>query len=181
MRSTETADLWWKNAVIYCLDIERFFDSDGDGAGDFAGAAQRVDYLAELGVTCVWLMPFYPTPNRDDGYDVVDFYGVDSRLGGLGDLVEFIRTAKDRGLRVIADLVVNHTSDQHPWFRQARSSKDNPYRDYYVWRSEEPPDTSKHVVFPDRENAIWTRDDATGEWYLHRFYRHQVTHSCSAR
>jgi trehalose synthase len=173
MRVTDTSDLWWKNAVIYCLDIETFCDSDGDGVGDFAGAAQRMDYLAELGVTCVWLMPFYPSPQRDDGYDIVDFYGVDGRLGTLGDLVEFIRTAKDRGMRVIADLVVNHTSDQHPWFKQARSSKDNPYRDFYVWRSEEPPDTSKEVVFPDKENSIWSKDRKTGEWYLHRFYSHQ--------
>ena len=173
MRVTDTSDLWWKNAVIYCLDIETFCDSDGDGVGDFAGAAQRMDYLAELGVTCVWLMPFYPSPQRDDGYDIVDFYGVDGRLGTLGDLVEFIRTAKDRGMRVIADLVVNHTSDQHPWFKQARSSKDNPYRDFYVWRSEEPPDTSREVVFPDKENSIWSKDRKTGEWYLHRFYSHQ--------
>ncbi|WP_028281083.1 alpha-amylase family protein [Arthrobacter sp. H5] len=173
MRTTDTSDLWWKNAVIYCLDIETFCDSNGDGVGDFAGAAQRVDYLAELGITCVWLMPFYPSPNRDDGYDVMDLYGVDERLGTLGDFVEFVRTAKDRGLRVIADLVVNHTSDQHPWFKQAQSSKDNPYRDFYVWRSEEPPDTSKEVVFPDKENSIWTKDKTTGEWYLHRFYSHQ--------
>ncbi|MBP2217234.1 alpha-amylase family protein [Arthrobacter sp. CAN_C5] len=173
MRITDTSDLWWKNAVIYCLDIETFCDSNGDGIGDFAGAAQRLDYLAELGVTCVWLMPFYPSPQRDDGYDVVDFYGVDERLGTLGDVVEFIRTAKDRGMRVIADLVVNHTSDEHPWFKQARSSKDNPYRDFYVWRSDPPPDTSSEVVFPDQENSIWTKDRKTGEWYLHRFYSHQ--------
>lgn len=173
MRITDTSDLWWKNAVIYCLDIETFCDSDGDGVGDFAGAAQRMDYLAELGVTCVWLMPFYPSPQRDDGYDIVDFYGIDGRLGSLGDLVEFIRTAKDRGLRVIADLVVNHTSDQHPWFQQARSSKDNPYRDFYVWRSDPPPDTSAEVVFPDKENSIWTKDPGTDEWYMHRFYSHQ--------
>ncbi len=173
MRITDTADLWWKNAVIYCLDVETFCDSDGDGIGDFTGAAQRMDYLAELGVTCVWLMPFYPSPQKDDGYDVMDFYGVDGRLGTLGDLVEFIRTAKDRGMRVIADIVVNHTSDQHPWFKESRSSKDNPYRDFYVWRSEEPPDTSKEVVFPDKEDSIWNKDEKTGEWYLHRFYSHQ--------
>ncbi|WP_458115811.1 alpha-amylase family protein [Arthrobacter sp. D2-10] len=173
MRITDTSDLWWKNAVIYCLNIETFCDSNGDGVGDFAGAAQRLDYLAELGVTCVWLMPFYPSPQRDDGYDIVDFYGVDERLGSLGDFVEFARTAKDRGMRVIADLVVNHTSDQHPWFKQARSSKDNPFRDFYVWRSDAPPDTSAEVVFPDKENSIWSKDEESGEWYLHRFYSHQ--------
>ncbi|MEV7647658.1 alpha-amylase family protein [Arthrobacter sp. NPDC089319] len=173
MRITDTSDLWWKTAVVYCLDVETYFDSDGDGVGDFAGLAQRVDYLAELGVTCIWLMPFYPTPERDDGYDVMDFYGVDGRLGDHGDLVEFLRTARDRGMRVIADLVVNHTSDQHPWFQSARQSKDSPYRDYYVWRSDPPPDTSREVVFPDQEQSIWTKDKPTGEWYLHRFYRHQ--------
>ncbi|WP_448073751.1 alpha-amylase family protein [Georgenia yuyongxinii] len=173
MRMTETSDLWWKNAVIYCLDIETFFDSDGDGIGDIDGVAERIDYLAELGVTCLWLMPFYPTPDRDDGYDVTDYYGVDRRLGNHGDVVELIRTAKDRGMRVIADLLINHTSDQHPWFKQARRSKDNPYRDYYVWRSDTPPDTSGQVVFPDKEDSIWAKDDTTGEWYLHHFYSHQ--------
>ncbi|MEX5258220.1 alpha-amylase family protein [Kocuria arenosa] len=173
MRIADTSDLWWKQAVVYCVDVERFLDTDGNGVGDIAGLAERVDYLAELGVTCLWLMPFYPTPNRDDGYDITDFYGVDQRLGSFGDLVELVRTAQDRGLRVIADLVVNHTSDQHPWFRAARSRTDSPYRDYYVWREDEPPDTSAKAVFPDKEGGIWTRDAATGHWYLHRFYRHQ--------
>ncbi|GAB2599340.1 hypothetical protein GCM10009696_00910 [Kocuria himachalensis] len=149
MRIADTSDLWWKQAVVYCVDVERFLDTDGNGVGDIAGLAERVDYLAELGVTCLWLMPFYPTPNRDDGYDITDFYGVDQRLGSFGDLVELVRTAQDRGLRVIADLVVNHSSDQHPWFRAARSRTDSPYRDYYVWREDEPPDTSAKAVFPD--------------------------------
>ena len=173
MRIADTSDLWWKQAVVYCVDVERFLDTDGNGVGDIAGLAERVDYLAELGVTCLWLMPFYPSPNRDDGYDITDFYGVDQRLGSFGDLVELVRTAQDRGLRVIADLVVNHTSDQHPWFQAARSSTDSPYRDYYVWRADEPPDTSGKAVFPDQEGGIWTRDEITGHWYLHRFYRHQ--------
>ncbi|WP_026550924.1 alpha-amylase family protein [Arthrobacter sp. Br18] len=173
MKITDTSDLWWKNAVIYCLDVETYFDADGDGVGDFTGLARRVDYLAELGVTCIWLMPFYPTPDRDDGYDIKDFYGVDGRLGTHGDVVEFLRTAKDRGIRIIADLVVNHTSDSHPWFRSARKSTDSPYRDFYVWRSDAPPDTSKDVAFPDQENSIWTLEETTGEWYQHRFYKHQ--------
>ena len=180
MRIAETSDLWWKNAVIYCLDVETFFDDDGDGTGDFAGLTQRVDYLAALGVTCIWLMPFYPSPDRDDGYDVTDFFTVDPRLGTMGDLVEFVRSAKDRGMRVIADFVVNHTSNQHPWFVEARKSKDNPYRDYYVWRADTPPDTSSEVVFPGEQTSLWTKDDATGEWYLHMFAEHQpdlnVTH-----
>jgi trehalose synthase len=173
MRITDTADLWWKNAVVYCLDVETYMDWNGDGCGDFAGLAQRIDHLADLGVTCLWLMPFYPTAERDDGYDITDFYGVDSRLGTHGDLVEVIRTANDRGMRVIADLVVNHTSRKHPWFRAAEASKDSPYRDFYVWRSDPPPDTSKEVVFPDQENSIWTLSERTGEWYLHKFYKEQ--------
>ena len=173
MRITDTSDLWWKTAVIYCLDVETFLDWNGDGVGDFPGLAQRIDYLAELGVTCLWLMPFYPTSERDDGYDIVDFYGVDDRLGTLGDLVETVRTAKDRGMRVIVDLVVNHTSDRHPWFKSARSSKDSPFRDHYVWRSDPPPDTKDQVVFPDEEDGIWAFDERTGEWYLHHFYSHQ--------
>ncbi|SDL50915.1 alpha-amylase family protein [Tessaracoccus oleiagri] len=173
MLKTETADLWWKSAVIYCLDIETFFDSNGDGVGDMTGLAQRIDYLAELGVTCLWLMPFYPTANRDDGYDIIDYYGVDPRLGTHGDLVELVRTAKDRGLRVIVDLVTNHTSNQHPWFKAARSSKDSPYREYYVWRDEPPEDTSDEVVFPDAENSLWTYDEKAGQYYLHNFYSEQ--------
>ena len=169
MNIAETSDLWWKTAVIYCLDVETFFDDDGDGTGDFGGLIQRVDYLAALGVTCIWLMPFYPSPDRDDGYDITDMYGVDPRLGTMGDVVEFVRTAKDRGMRVIADFVINHTSDKHPWFKESRKSVDNPYRDYYVWRKDTPPDTSEQVVFPGEETSIWTQDKATGEWYLHMF------------
>ncbi len=173
MRVTDTSDLWWKSAVVYCLDVETFYDSNGDGVGDLAGLAQRIDYLADLGITCLWLMPFYPSPDRDDGYDITDFYGVDPRLGTLGDLVEVLRTAHDRGINVIADLVINHTSDRHPWFRSSRRSKDDPYRDWYVWRDTAPPDTSAQVVFPDQEDSIWELDDRTGEWYLHNFYKHQ--------
>jgi trehalose synthase len=172
VRITNTSDLCWKTAVVYCLDVETFLDWDGDGTGDFTGLAQRLDYLAELGVTCLWLMPFYPTPDRDDGYDITDFYGVDGRLGTHGDLVEVIRTAEDRGMRVIADLVVNHTSDKHPWFRSARSSRDSPYRDFYVWR-DEPPEHDVDSVFPDQEDSVWTFDERAGQYYLHRFYRHQ--------
>ncbi|MCP2636149.1 alpha-amylase family protein [Microbacterium sp. HD4P20] len=173
MRITDTSDLWWKSAVIYCLDVETFFDSNGDGVGDMQGLAARIDYLAQLGVTCIWLMPFYPTPDRDDGYDVTDFYGVDPRLGDHGTFVEMVRTAKDRGMRVIVDLVINHTSDRHPWFVSAKRSVNSPYRDYYVWRDDAPPKGQKNSVFPGEADGIWTKDEKSGQWYLHSFYEHQ--------
>ncbi|MBG0826400.1 alpha-glucosidase C-terminal domain-containing protein [Planomonospora sp. ID67723] len=173
MRLTNTADLWWKNAVIYCLDVETYKDGNGDGIGDFRGLTQQVDHLDRLGVTCIWLMPFFPTPDRDDGYDITDFYSVDPRLGTLGDFVEFMRTARDRGIRVIADLVVNHTSDEHPWFKESRSSRDSPKRDWYVWKDEPEPDDPKAIVFPDKEDSLWEFDEGTGQYYLHSFYRFQ--------
>jgi trehalose synthase len=172
-RRKATSDVWWKNAVVYCLDVQTYFDSDGDGCGDFAGLADRVDYLAGLGVTCIWLMPFYPSPERDDGYDIVDFYAVDPKLGTFGDFTEFVRTARDRGIRVIADLVVNHTSHHHRWFQAARQDRDSPYREFYVWREEKPEEKPGDVVFPDQETSNWTYDEQAGEWYLHRFYREQ--------
>ena len=173
MRLTQTSDLWWKNAVVYCLDVETYADGDGDGCGDFRGLIQQIDHLHRLGVTCIWLMPFYPSPDRDDGYDITDFYGVDPRLGTLGEFVEFVRTARDRGIRVIADLVVNHTSIQHPWFQQARSSPDNPYRDWYVWADEPPADGPQGVTFPDKETSLWQFDEEAGQYFLHRFYKFQ--------
>ncbi|MBW3558058.1 MAG: alpha-amylase family protein, partial [Actinobacteria bacterium] len=173
MTTARTSDLWWKNAVVYCLDVETFLDWDGDGIGDLRGLTERVDYLAGMGVSCLWLMPFYPSPNRDDGYDIVDFYGVDPKLGTLGDFVVLVRSAKDRGMRVIVDLVVNHTSDRHPWFRSARSSRTSPFRDFYVWADEPPPNPTAGVVFPDAEDSIWSWDEKAGQWYLHHFYSHQ--------
>jgi trehalose synthase len=172
VKVTDTSDLWWKTAVVYCLDVEKYFDYGGNGSGDFAGLSQRVDYLADLGVTCIWLMPYYPTADRDDGYDITDFYGIDDRLGSFGDFVEFIRTAQDRGMRVIVDLVVNHTSERHPWFRAARSSRDNRYRDFYVWR-DKPPAKQPPVAFPGEETSAWELDEKSGQYYLHSFYRQQ--------
>jgi trehalose synthase len=168
----QVSDLWWKNAVVYCLDVQTFYDSDGDGCGDLRGLTERIDHLAGLGVTCLWLMPFFPSPERDDGYDIVDFYAVDPRLGTLGDLVELVRTARDRGIRVIIDLVVNHTSTRHPWFQRAREGRDSPYHDWYVWRDEEPEDPGE-VVFPGEETSTWAYDEKCGRWYLHSFYTEQ--------
>jgi trehalose synthase len=173
MRRADTGDLWWKNAVFYCADIETFYDSTGDGTGDIRGMTDRLEYLTDLGVTCLWLMPFYPTARKDDGYDITDFFGVDSRLGTLGDFVELVRTAKSNGIRVIIDFVMNHTSDQHPWFKSARRSIDDPYRDFYVWSATEPKSSAKDVVFPDEEDSIWELDPRTNQWYLHHFYKHQ--------
>jgi trehalose synthase len=173
MRRKATSDLWWKNAVVYCLDVEMFLDSDGDGSGDLAGLTERIGYLAGIGVSCLWLMPFYPSVQRDDGYDITDFYGVDGRLGTPGDFAELIRTAADRGIRVIADLVVNHTSDRHPWFRAAREDRASPYHDFYVWADEKPEEKPGDVVFPDRERSNWAWDEQARRWYLHRFYSHQ--------
>ena len=172
MKLKVTSDLWWKNAVVYCVDAEMFLDSDGDGCGDLVGLIERIDYLAGMGVSCLWLMPFYPSVQLDDGYDITDFYGIDERLGTAGDFAELIRTAADRGIRVIADLVVNHTSDQHPWF-QAGRDPDSPFHDFYVWADEKPEEKPGDVVFPDQEKSNWEYDRKAKQWYLHRFYSHQ--------
>jgi maltose alpha-D-glucosyltransferase / alpha-amylase len=166
-------DLWYKNAVVYCLDVEKYMDADGDGCGDFEGLSRRLDYLAGLGVTCLWLQPFYPSPNRDNGYDVSDFYGVHPKHGSSGDFVEFMNHAKALGLRVIVDLVVNHTSNEHPWFQSARSDPGSRFRDWYVWAEERPRDHDKGMVFPGTQKTTWSFDDASGLWYFHRFYDHQ--------
>jgi maltose alpha-D-glucosyltransferase/alpha-amylase len=166
-------DQWYENAIIYCLDVETFADADGDGVGDFAGLTRHLDYLSGLGVTCLWLMPFYPTPNRDDGYDVADYAAVDPRLGDMADFAEFMVEARERGMHVIVDLVPNHSSDQHPWFKAARQDPDSPYRDYYIWREDDPGDTSDRVVFPGEQEGIWTYDEQAEAWYLHHFYAFQ--------
>ena len=166
-------DLWYKNAVIYNCDVRTYLDANGDGVGDFRGLARRLDYLAGLGITAIWLMPFYASPDRDDGYDVSDYYAVDPRYGTLGDFVEFTHAASQRGIRVIADLVVNHTSDEHPWFKEARSSKKSKRREWYVWSPTRPRDWNKGMVFPGVQKSTWSRDPESGEWYFHRFYDFQ--------
>src|SRR4051794_26155348 len=164
---------WFKQAIIYCADVETFQDSNGDGVGDLAGLTRRLDYLARLGITCLWLNPVHPSPNRDDGYDITDYYGIDPRLGSLGDFVEFVHQAGNRGLRVIIDLVVNHTSDEHPWFQSARSSPDSPHRDWYVWSPSEPVNIDDGIVFPGVQKSTWTFDKTAKAWYHHRFYDFQ--------
>jgi maltose alpha-D-glucosyltransferase/alpha-amylase len=167
------SDRWYQEAVVYCLDVETFADSDGDGVGDFQGLIGRLDYLARLGVTCIWLAPIHPTPGRDDGYDATDFYAVDPRLGTLGDFSELLAQAANRGIRVMIDLVVNHTSDEHPWFVSARSSPDSPYRDWYVWAAQAPPDRYQGMVFPGEQSETWSYDRTARAWYYHRFYDFQ--------
>jgi maltose alpha-D-glucosyltransferase/alpha-amylase len=164
---------WYKEAIIYSLDVDTFKDANGDGIGDFSGLTQSLRYLSGLGVNCVWLLPFYPSPNRDNGYDVTDYYNVDPRLGTLGDFVEFMDEAGKRKLRVMVDLVLNHTSNEHPWFKEACRSRSSPFHDYYVWRYDEPPDTSAEAIFPPEQEGVWSYIEAVNGWYLHRFYSHQ--------
>jgi maltose alpha-D-glucosyltransferase / alpha-amylase len=166
-------DLWYKNAVIYCLSVGTFMDSNADGVGDFEGLMRRLDYLQGLGVTAIWLMPFQTSPGRDDGYDISNYYEVDPRYGTLGDFVEFTHAAAQRGIRVIIDLVVNHTSDRHPWFQEARRDPDSKYRDWYVWSRKRPPDSNKGVVFPGVQKSTWSYDSSARAWYFHRFYEFQ--------
>lgn len=167
----QTDHLWYKNAVIYAVDVHRYMDSNGDGRGDFAGLTSRIGYLAELGVTCLWLLPFYPTPDRDNGYDVADYYNVDPRLGTLDDFLEFLHRAGEHGIRVVLDLVMDHTSDEHPWFVAARYDPTSRFRHYYTW-ADYPPPTPPDMgnIFPGQENTVWTYDPISGSYYHHRFY-----------
>lgn len=166
-------NLWYKNAVVYSLGVETYLDSDSDGIGDFQGLTNSLNYLSGLGITCLWLLPFYPSPNRDNGYDVMDYYNVDPRMGTLGDFVEFVYQARERGIRVLIDLVVNHTSIQHPWFQAARSDKNSKYRDYYVWSDNPPKTDPQQLMFPDEEDSIWDYDEQAQAYYLHHFYKEQ--------
>lgn len=166
-------DLWYKNTVIYSLDLETFMDADGDGVGDFQGLTRRLDYLQSLGVGAIWLAPFQPTPNRDNGYDISDFYGVDPRHGSSGDFVEFMHQANKRGIRVLLDLVANHTSDEHRWFKEARRDRRSRYRDWYVWSKDRPANWNKGMVFPGVQESTWSRDEQSGEYYFHRFHDFQ--------
>jgi maltose alpha-D-glucosyltransferase / alpha-amylase len=166
-------DLWYKNAIIYCLSVSTYMDANGDGIGDFQGLMRRLDYLHGLGVTAVWLMPFQVSPLRDDGYDVADYYGVDPRYGTLGDFVEFTHGAKQRGIRVLIDLVVNHTSNEHPWFKEARKDPNSKYRDWYIWSKKKPPRANHGMVFPGVQKSTWSYDEIARAWYFHRFYDFQ--------
>lgn len=166
-------DLWYKNAVIYSLDLETFMDANGDGNGDFEGLKLRLDYLHALGVDTLWLAPFQPSPNKDNGYDISDYYGVDPRHGSSGDFVEFMHHARKRGIKVIIDLVVNHTSDKHPWFQNAHRGKKAKFYDWYVWSDKKPSDWDKGMVFPGVQKSTWTYDKKARSYYHHRFHHFQ--------
>jgi maltose alpha-D-glucosyltransferase/alpha-amylase len=165
--------LWYKDAIIYQIHVRTFFDSNGDGFGDFQGLEQKLDYLQELGINAIWLMPFFPSPLRDDGYDIADYRSVHSSYGTLDDFRSFLKTAHDRGIRVIIEMVLNHTSDQHPWFQQSRSSQDNARRDWYVWSNTDTPYKGARIIFFDTEMSNWAWDPISKSYYWHRFFSHQ--------
>jgi maltose alpha-D-glucosyltransferase/alpha-amylase len=167
------SDLWYKNAIIYCLSVGTYMDANADGIGDFRGLGRRLDYLHGLGVTAIWLMPFQTSPHRDDGYDVADYYSVDPRYGTLGDFVDFTHGAQQRGIRVLIDLVVNHTSDQHPWFKEARRDPQSKYRNWYVWSKKKPKGAKSGMVFPGVQKSTWTYDEQARAYFFHRFYEFQ--------
>ncbi|WP_422717970.1 maltose alpha-D-glucosyltransferase [Gaiella occulta] len=169
----EREPLWFKTAVFYEIHTRAFYDSNDDGSGDFRGLTQKLDYLQWLGVDCVWLLPFYASPLRDGGYDIADFYAVHPDYGTIDDLQQFVEGAHRRGIRVIADLVMNHTSDEHPWFQESRSSPDSPKRDWYVWSDTVHRYEDARIIFVDSERSNWTWDEQAGAYYWHRFFHHQ--------
>jgi maltose alpha-D-glucosyltransferase/alpha-amylase len=166
-------ELWFKDAVFYEAPIKSFFDSTGDGIGDLAGMTEKLDYIRDLGVDCIWLLPMYPSPGLDDGYDISDFCSVHSDVGTIEDFRIFVETAHSKGLRVVADLVMNHTSDQHPWFQEARSDRGSARRDYYVWSDEPEKYAGVRIIFTDSEVSNWTYDQQAGQYFWHRFFNHQ--------
>jgi maltose alpha-D-glucosyltransferase/alpha-amylase len=166
-------ELWFKDAIFYELHVRAFQDANGDGIGDFRGLTERLDYLQDLGVDCIWLLPFYPSPLKDDGYDIADYYNVHPDYGTIKDFKQFLKEAHRRGLRVISDLVINHTSDQHPWFQAARSNPQSPYRDYYVWSDTPNRYKDARIIFTDTERSNWTWDEEAKAYFWHRFFSHQ--------
>ncbi len=165
--------LWYKDAIFYEIYVRGFYDSDGDGIGDFRGLTEKLDYLAWLGVNCIWLLPMYPSPLRDGGYDISDYHAILPEYGTLDDFKQFLSAAHARGIRVIADLVINHTSDQHSWFQEARGSKDSPKRGWYVWSDTDLRYSEARIIFTDTERSNWAWDEQTGYFYWHRFFSHQ--------
>jgi maltose alpha-D-glucosyltransferase/alpha-amylase len=166
--------LWFKDAVIYETHVKSFHDSNDDGIGDLRGLVQKLDYLQDLGITAIWLLPFYPSPWRDDGYDIADYADIHTAYGTMADFKRFMREAHSRGLRVITELVINHTSDQHPWFQRARRAKPgSAARDFYVWSDDPGKYRETRIIFKDFEASNWTWDPVANQYFWHRFYSHQ--------
>ena len=166
--------LWYKDAVIYQLHVKSFFDSNHDGIGDFPGLIAKLDHVAGLGVNTIWLLPFYPSPRRDDGYDIAEYRGVSPDYGTLNDFRQFVAAAHARGIRVITELVINHTSSDHPWFQAARTAPPgSPEREFYVWSDTDQAYAGTRIIFCDTERSNWSWDDIAGAYYWHRFYAHQ--------
>ncbi len=168
-----TNNLWYKNAVFYEISVRAFKDGNGDGRGDLRGLTAKLDYLQTLGVDCIWIMPIYPSPLRDDGYDIADYYSVDPAYGSLDDLKVLVEAAHQRHIRIVMDLVLNHTSDAHPWFQAARADRNSPYHDYYVWSDSDQLYTDARIIFVDTETSNWTWDERAGQYFWHRFYSTQ--------
>jgi maltose alpha-D-glucosyltransferase/alpha-amylase len=171
--AAEGDSLWYKDAIIYQLHVRAFCDSNNDGIGDFPGLMQKLDYLQELGINALWLMPFFPSPLRDDGYDISDYTAIHHHYGSLENFKTFLNAAHDRGIRIIIELVLNHTSDQHPWFKEARSSRENPKRDWYVWSETDTRYREASIIFLDTETSNWAWDPISKSYYWHRFFSHQ--------
>ncbi|OGW82187.1 MAG: maltose alpha-D-glucosyltransferase [Omnitrophica bacterium RIFCSPLOWO2_12_FULL_44_17] len=165
--------LWYKDAIIYELHVKTFFDSNQNGYGDFPGLTQKLDYLQDLGINCIWLLPFYKTPMKDDGYDISDFMEVSPEYGVLRDFQDFVKEAHHRGIKVLIELVLNHTSDQHPWFQEARAFRTSKKRDYYVWSDDPQKYKDARIIFTDTEKSNWTYDPPSGQYYWHRFFSYQ--------
>ncbi len=170
---TMTTPPWYKNAVFYEISVRAYNDSNGDGIGDLPGLTEKLDYLQTLGVDCIWIMPIYPSPRRDDGYDIADYYAIASEYGSQDDFRALVAAAHQRGIRIITDLVLNHTSDQHPWFQAARADKNSPYRNYYVWSDTNQRYAEARIIFLDTETSNWSWDEAAGQYFWHRFYSTQ--------
>ena len=166
-------NLWYKDTVFYELSVRAFKDSNGDGHGDLKGLTQKLDYLQQLGVDCIWMMPIYRSPLKDDGYDIADYYNIAETFGTVEDFKSLLEQAHARGIRIIMDLVLNHTSDEHPWFQAARAGRDSPYRDYYVWSDTDQKYEEARIIFLDTERSNWTWDEQAGQYFWHRFYSSQ--------
>src|SRR5437773_8612320 len=172
--AAEDDPLWYKDAIIYQAHVKSFYDSNNDGIGDFQGLTQKLDYLQSLGITCVWLLPFFPSPLRDDGYDIADYRNVHPQYGTLDAFKAFVKAAPERHIKVLIELVVNHTTDQHPWFQRARHApKGSPEREFYVWNDDDKKFPETRIIFTDTEKSNWAYDPVAGQYYWHRFFSHQ--------